>query len=113
MSEPMTAQEKAMAIPVKALPNRIPAMTDPMGKHWRQPPHEEITIDDKNALMSQTAFEKLADYSYSQPTGCYPGKMWKSGRKIEGIEKWWLCWYDYSEKGPEWCSTLVREILIA
>lgn len=56
----------------------IPAMTHPLGKHWKQPEVDEITIDDTHALMSQRAFDKLLEYSASRPSGVYEGKMWKA-----------------------------------
>jgi len=99
----------------------IPPITDPMGTSWCQPARAYITIDDKYALMSKLTFECLAEYSCSQPSGVYPGKMWKrhdgahdrnfiaSGGKPE----WWLCWFDFSERGPEWCTTQHRIILLS
>jgi hypothetical protein len=55
----------------------IPPITDPMGKYWNQPNRFEIEIDDKSALMSQKTFSQIPDYTHSQPTGVYPGKMWR------------------------------------
>lgn len=76
--------------------NIIPAMTHPLGKHWRQPPRSDILIDDIHALMGEETFHWLAEYSASIPTGVYSGKMWKcfTGRK-DGI-LWLLKWYSPS-----------------
>ena len=93
--------------------NPIPPITDPMGVHWDQPDREKILVDDKVAVMDQKAFEELLDYSNSQPTGCYPGKMWKAQYGKPKEKRWFLCWFGYSEKGPQWCSNNYREILIA
>lgn len=91
----------------------IPEMTDPLGKYWNQPSRELITIDDKYALMSNTTFASLHDYSCSFPSGVYPGKMWKQGRPYVNPVRWYLLWYDYSEQGPEYCSNKIREIIIS
>lgn len=99
--------------------NAIPDITDPLGRSWRQPSRSVIELDDTHALMTQATFEDLAEYSSSQPTGVYEGKMWK---RHDGLydrrcrpedRRWLLCWYDVSEKGPDYCSTQFREILIA
>lgn len=87
----------------------IPLITDPMGYYWTQPHTTEIAIDDTHALMSKAAFDRLYEYSHSQPTGVYVGKMW---RRLQDGE-WWLCWFGESEKGPNYCSNNYRKILIA
>lgn len=96
-------------------PNVIPEITHPYGKYWEQPARENILIDDKNALMNQADFDLLADYSCSQPSGVYEGKMWKCRRPYvitKGITpRWFLLWFGFSEK-PDCCSTYVREIII-
>lgn len=103
---------------MNSLPNTIPPMTDPMGKHWRQPAVDGIALDDTHALMSKQTFDALPEYSATQPSGVYEGKMWK---RRDGLHdrscvpedrKWLLCWFDKSDKGPEWCSTRFRVILI-
>jgi hypothetical protein len=101
-------------------PVTIPPMTDPLGLHWKQPPREEITIDDLHALMSQRAFDRLAEYSTSVPSGVYVGKMWKRHDGAfdraflaqGGKPTWLLCWYGPSARGQEFCSVHTREILI-
>jgi len=64
----------------------IPEMTDPLGKSWDQPDKEEIVLRDGMAWMSPEAFEKLAVYSFSDPTALYLGKMWRAERDGQ----WWL-----------------------
>ena len=71
----------------------IPPIVNPLGRYWDQPDRENITIDEKSAIMSQADFEKLHDYSTSDPTGCYEGKMWKSYATTN--HTWYLSWYDY------------------
>lgn len=67
----------------------IPPMTDPLGKYWEQPKTENIKLCDSHVHISQSDFEKLKNYSMSNPSGVYEGKMWK--RFSNG--SWVLCWY--------------------
>jgi hypothetical protein len=69
---------------------RIPLMTDPLGRHWRQPGDiREAPMDDKHVLLTRDQVRGLAEYSSSYPTGTYDGKCWK--RLGDGF--WYLCWY--------------------
>lgn len=86
----------------------VPPMDHPYGKSWPQPDPEEMLFDSKHVLMIQRHFDQLLDYSRSQPSGVYEGKMWREG----GNGKWWLRWFGKSEN-PGMCSNHVREILIA
>lgn len=105
MSELLTAFEIAS----KKVPSHpIPPMTDPMGKHWPQPDRFEIEIDETHALMSQSVFDALANYTNSQPSGVYPGKMWKAFYKLDG---WCLLWWVESPM-PNHCQREGRKILI-
>jgi len=92
--------------------NVIPPITEPMGKYWKQPDPSKILIDDTHAVMDEKTFLMLHDYSYSNPTGVYPGKMWRYGRPTVGGERWWLKWYGQVEDTTV-CSDNSREILIA
>jgi hypothetical protein len=85
----------------------IPPITDSLGSHWNQPKTNRILLDDKNALMDLETFKQLAEYSLSNPSGVYVGKMWK--RHCNG--QWWLCWYGES-LNPGFCSNNYREILV-
>jgi len=68
----------------------IPEMTDPMGRHWRQPADIRAALmDDKHVLLTRHQIDELPDYSRSYPSGTYNGKCWKR----EGEECWYLCWY--------------------
>ena len=89
--------------------NTIPVMLDPLGRHWDQPDPENILIDDTHALMSQSSFDQLANYSASQPSGVYDGKMWKSYFPLEDC--WFLKWFGPCDS-PNCCATNIREILI-
>lgn len=98
----------------------IPEVTHPLGKSWDQPSRDRITLDDAWAMMSAKTFEELVEYSCSQPSGVYPGKMWRryngsyDGAFLAagGKPEWWLCWYDVSPRGVEWCSTQHRKIMV-
>lgn len=69
----------------------IPPMTDPLGKHWMQPHHNQITLRNGFAIMNKYSFDLLKTYDWLYPTGVYGGKMWK--RQVSSIE-WKLCWFD-------------------
>ena len=97
--------------------NSIPPITDPLGKHWRQPDMSQVLIDDDSAIMSKAVFDELAEYSTSMPSGVYPGKCWKreeyimdKGRVVLRTGKWWLCWYGLHED-PKFVSNNFRKIL--
>lgn len=94
---------------IKQDKNIIPLITHPMGKHWNQPALENIEVDDTHALMSQRDFDELADYSHSNPSGVYEGKMWKS----KYTEGWLLRWWIISFHTPDSCSFQQRVILIS
>lgn len=102
------------------LSHPVPPMNHPLSSVWRQPSRFRIEVDNTHALMSQAVFNELLEYSSTQPSGVYPGKMWRRHDGIYdtkflasgGKPEWLLCWYDVSEKGPDWCSTKTRKILI-
>ncbi|MDR2004133.1 MAG: hypothetical protein LBQ74_13970 [Prevotella sp.] len=87
--------------------NIIPTMTDPLGKYWDQPDKDNILIDDSHAVMNKQDFDRLADYSLSQPSGVYAGKMWKA---LYG-HTWYLCWFGVDPE-PGYCSNNYRKILM-
>lgn len=58
--------------------NRIPPITDPLDRHWQQPDASEILLDDRYAVMTRASFDKLQEYSSTNPSALYNGKMWKS-----------------------------------
>lgn len=87
----------------------IPPITDPLGKHWKQPAAGEVLLDDTHAVMGQSAFNKLAEYSRSIPSGVYPGKMW---RCVTQDGEHLLRWFGDSPD-PAMCSKHQRKILIA
>lgn len=96
----------------------IPPITDPLGQHWRQPPTSAILLDDTHAVMTEATFQQLAEYSYSFPSGVYPGKMW---RRYDGLFdqrcaitdlQWLLMWFGECDD-PTKCTNNSRKILIA
>lgn len=89
---------------------RIPPITDPMGKAWRQPPLDLIAFDSEtgHAVMALDTFKMIPDYTMSQPTGAYEGKMWRFRHAIKRDDKgnivlsrWYLCWFVPSADKPE------------
>lgn len=99
--------------------NRIPPITASLGRSQsqHQPSPDEITIDDTHALMSPDTFVRLSNYSTSDPTGVYEGKMWRAQEVVSTAEalrfsdRWLLRWFGYSED-PNKCSYNQRLILI-
>lgn len=92
----------------------IPAITDPMGRHWKQPTREAILVDDKHALMTVATLEELPNYSGSVPSGTYAGKMWRCALhyKEQGPgDRWYLRWYCDSDQ-PGMIDIETRPILI-
>lgn len=75
---------------------------------WEAPDRSEILAIDKDCvLMKQETFDRLLDYTHSQPTGLYPGKMWKAKSQED---KWMFCWCNHSVGGL--IDINFREILI-
>jgi hypothetical protein len=100
--------------------NVIPPMTHELSSGWDQPSTSRILLDDTHALMTTETFKELKEYSATQPTGAYEGKMWKRHNGVfdheflarGGKPTWLLCWFDVSSKGPDWVSTKSRQILL-
>lgn len=101
----------------------IPPMTDPLGRHWRQPDTDNFVLDDTHVIMSQRDFDSLSDYSHSYPSGVYHGKCWKTRisvtltcketqrQTLGWTDRWQLRWYGPHED-PKLCSINHREIII-
>jgi len=97
----------------------IPPMTHELSRHWEQPRTAEIEIDDTHALMTRRTFENLAEYSATNPSGVYEGKMWRREDGAfdykflarGGKPVWLLCWYGLSDK-PGMVSNNSRKILV-
>lgn len=89
----------------------IPRMTHPLSKYWDQPGRSNIMFVGDKAVMNQTAFRKLKNYSASVPTGAYEGKMWKRGEPYVKPTRWFLCWYG-KHADPDKVSINYREIEI-
>lgn len=99
--------------------NVIPPMTHPYGKYWDQPSTSDILLDDSHALMSRRTFESLREYSATNPTGAYEGKMWRrhDGAFDRGFlaaggkPEWLLCWYGIDESA-DFVSNNSRKIIL-
>jgi len=98
----------------------IPRITHPLGQHWDQPDRSEIILDGTHALMSLKTFEALKEYSASNPSVVYEGKMWRRHDGAFDFEfvarggrpRWMLCWYGRSDK-PEHVSNNSRLIILS
>jgi hypothetical protein len=66
-------------------------MTDPLGKHWRQPAglRDRVQIYETHATISEADWNALPRYESSYPSGTYSGKAWRRGP--------WLVWYGRAE----------------
>lgn len=92
--------------------NIIPPMTHPYGAHWTQPDPKNIVLDNDYAMMRKKDFDRLPDYTRSEPTGKYNGKMWKGQFQVSGQMKWFLCWcHDENDLSGE-IYISYREILV-
>jgi hypothetical protein len=97
----------------------IPSMTHPLSSAWRQPDPSRFLIDDTHVVMSWVDFNSLHEYSASQPSGVYEGKMWRRHNGSFDFEfiarggkpEWMLCWFSESDK-PGYCKTNFRKILL-
>jgi hypothetical protein len=97
----------------------IPRMTDPLGAYWQQPDRSKILVDATHALMERSTFEELAEYSATNPSGAYEGKMWKRHDGAfdfkflarGGKPTWMLCWFGMSDK-PGYVSNHHRKIIL-
>ena len=89
----------------------IPPMTHGLSSGWNQPNLDAIQMDDEIAYMRESTFKSLKDYSYSQPSGVYEGKMWRCNSFVNDRQyrSWLLKWFDFSAD-PNMCSTKWREI---
>lgn len=91
----------------------IPPITDPMGRYWDQPAQSKILIDETHALMLESTLKELCNYSATNPSGVYDGKMWR--RQVDYYDEtkgWILCWYAPCDD-PQRCSINCRSVLIA
>jgi hypothetical protein len=86
----------------------IPPITDPLGRFWVQPERAEIEIRGEEALMTESAFKKLAHYDSTLPSGTYDGKMWACQTR-DGIE--FLRWYGPAED-PKMIKVFSRRIVL-
>jgi hypothetical protein len=73
-----------------AVVNLIPEMTDPLGRHWRQPVGvRNLEMDDTHVLIPLALKSAFCSYDRSYPSGTYSGKTWL--RSNRGTD--WLVWY--------------------
>lgn len=98
--------------------NVVPPMIHPLSSVWKQPPLDMITISAHTAKMSRAAFDRLLEYSHSNPTGAYEGKMWKRHTVYATEDNkvtaniWQLCWFGYSIVGRGYVRNFSRVIVL-
>lgn len=87
---------------IKSVPagDLICPMTHLLSQHWEQPGLGDFTVDSEYAYMDLDDFWKLPDYSTSEPSGVYEGKMWRSSVYIDDDKErtWILRWFGLSDK---------------
>lgn len=103
----------ALCVALPTAHGRIPEMTDPMGKHWRQPADiRDADMDSTSVRLTQRQVRDLLEYSRSYPSGTYDGKCWlRKGKGEDGTPVSWLCWYEPSPL-PGQIGIGSREIII-
>jgi hypothetical protein len=93
----------------------IPEITDGLGLGWKQPPRDLILLNEDTAVMARATWERLAEYSCSNPSGVYDGKMWRqhSGARDYRAKEItpYLCWYGPSDL-PGSCSINYRRVFL-
>lgn len=89
--------------------NAIPEMTDPLGRHWRQPKDiRSAAMDATHVRLTARQVRDLPVYDSSYPSGTYDGKCWlRNGHG--GVQ--WLCWYHPHEQAGM-ISIGSREVLV-
>ncbi len=110
------------------LPNvYIPALEAEEAKHCPKQPHPaHVLTNATHAVLRQADFDGLSDYSATNPTGVYPGKMWKRHdgiydaefRASGGQPEWLLCWYGHCSGNTcvqpcdKHCSVNSRKLIV-
>jgi len=63
---------------------KIPRMDDPLGKHWRQPANlrDRVGIYWNHVTISERDWFALSNYETANPSGVYPGKVWRRGKYL-------------------------------
>ena len=90
-------------------PTRVPAITDPLGRYWPQPPRDRVLLDGVHALVSRQGFAMLQDCTGRRPEPARAGMMWRANFR----GKWWLMWYEPDVLTPETLAVQWRELLVA
>lgn len=78
---------------IKVIPWKLPRMTDPLGKYWRQPANlrDRVGLYGTHATISEKDWLGLPRYESSVPSGVYPCKAWRCGK--------YLCWFGPDREG--------------
>jgi hypothetical protein len=61
-----------------------------MHTHYLKEIKDDLVYDDKVCLITTAAFEKLADYTRSQPTSPSPGRVYKKNLHWSGPPDNWF-----------------------
>ncbi len=69
-------------------------------------------MDEKFVTLTERQIRGLYRYDHTDPSGCYPGKCWLH-KFPDRPDALFLLWFGLSPKGPDYCSTYQREVVIA
>ena len=77
-------------------------------RDWNTPlRHEILAIDKDYVIMTKETLDKLPDYTNSEPTLKYNGKMWKAKARTG---EWMFCWCNNEDCGLIFIN--YRQVLI-
>lgn len=72
--------------------------------------YPEMLIDGDTAIVSRRDFDRLPEYSTSNPTGVYVGKVWKRVRPEAGVCQ--LGSYEENDPPNEYVLTNFRTLIV-
>ena len=103
-----------MAQIVSIIKSVIPPITAELGRCWVQPDTSGWLIDEDSVIMPKCDFDRLAEYSCTNPTALYAGKCWKRHVEIprRNVDVWYLCFCTDVPDEPQFIDINTREILI-
>ena len=103
-----------MAQIVSMIKSVIPPITAELGKCCVQPDTSGWLIDEDSVIMPKRDFDKLAEYSCTNPTALYAGKCWKRHVEIprKKVDVWYLCFCTDVPNEPHLIDINMREILV-
>jgi hypothetical protein len=112
----MSAQKVKWAPKGDSLIPLMNATTDPMSKNWNQTSPSLFFVGREYIFITKAVFDQMPEYSCSDPTGVYPGKMWVSCPEMYNhmyptpLRGWFLCWFIEAPYNPAKCIRISRPV---